>query len=242
MFSWFKKTDIPQGELLHIDIHSHLLSSIDDGVKSMDQALEIILLFQQLGYRKLITSPHVMSDMYRNTTEIILQKRDELRVFLAENKVDMQIDAAAEYYLDEGLMSKLLANEPLLTFGQQYLLFETNFLTEPFQLKEFIFQAMTKGYKPVLAHPERYSYLNNNLHKVQDLLDRGVLLQLNISSFSGYYSRPAQRMAQQLVDEGWVHFLGSDCHHLQHAQLVRDAQLLKYYKKALALPLLNNSL
>lgn len=183
-----------------------------------------------------------MSDMYRNTTAGILQKRDELRAFLSTHDIDIQIDAAAEYYLDEELMKKLLADESLLTFGNKYLLFETNFLTEPFQLKDFIFQAITKGYKPVLAHPERYSYLNNNIARVQDLIDRGVLLQINISSFSGYYSKPAQRMAEQLVDHGWVHFLGTDCHHMQHANLVESTQRLRYYQKALALPLLNNTL
>lgn len=243
MFSWFKKKElIPEGNPLHVDIHSHLLSGIDDGVQSLEQALEVVLLFKELGYTKLITSPHVMNDMYRNTTDTILRKRDELRTFLKAQQVEMEIDSVAEYYLDEVLMSRLLADEPLLTFGNKYLLFETNFLTEPFQLKEFIFQSITKGYKPVMAHPERYGYLNENFHKAQDLLDRGVLFQLNISSFSGYYSKPAQRTAEQLVDNGSVHFLGSDCHHMQHARLVRDARQLKYYKKALALPLLNNSL
>jgi tyrosine-protein phosphatase YwqE len=121
-------------------------------------------------------------------------------------------------------------------------LFETNFITEPFNLKEFIFLATTKGYKLILAHPERYLYLQHNLNKVQDLLDRGVLMQLNISSLTGYYSRPVQQMAFKLIDSKMIHWLGSDCHHFQHARLMGDAKSSRYFRKALALPLLNNSL
>jgi tyrosine-protein phosphatase YwqE len=122
------------------------------------------------------------------------------------------------------------------------LLFETNFLTEPFNLKEFIFMATSKGYKPVLAHPERYLYLQNNLDRLEDLLDRGVLFQMNMSSISGYYSKNVQVTATKLIDRGWIHFLGSDCHHLQHVKILEAVQRMKYYQKALSLPLLNNSL
>ena len=154
----------------------------------------------------------------------------------------MLISAAAEYYLDENLFKMVETDQPLLTFGQKYLLFETNFITEPFNLKEFIFLATTKGYKLILAHPERYHYLQNNLEKVQDLLDRGVLMQMNISSLTGYYSRPVQQMAFKLIDRGMIHWLASDCHHLQHTVLMEKAKGLRYFRKALTLPLLNNSL
>jgi protein-tyrosine phosphatase len=93
-----------------------------------------------------------------------------------------------------------------------------------------------------LAHPERYLYLQNNVDKARDLLDRGVLFQINIGSITGSNGKPAQTTALKLIDRGWVHLLGSDCHHLQHARIVEEAQQLKYYHKAIALPLLNNSL
>ena len=134
-------------------------------------------------------------------------------------------------------------DQPMLTFGREkFLLFETNFLTEPFNLKEFIFLAISKGYKPVLAHPERYLYLQNDWGKIEDLIARQVYFQLNISSITGYYSKGVQITAQKLIDKGWVHLLGSDCHHFQHAQLVGSARNLKYFQKALSLPLLNNTL
>lgn len=225
-----------------MDIHSHLLPQLDDGVKSFEESAEIIQHFFNLGYRKLVTTPHVISDAYRNTSAMILEKRDQLRAYLKEKNIDMQIEAAAEYYLDEELARMLQKDQELLTFGKNYLLFETNFLTEPMHLKDFIFQATTKGYKLILAHPERYIYLQQNFSKAEDLLDRGLLFQVNISSLTGFYSKPAQQMAETLIEKGWVHWLGSDCHQIQHVKLAEAATKLKSYRKALSLPLLNNSL
>jgi protein-tyrosine phosphatase len=239
---WFQKRIKPAINPLKVDIHSHLLPGLDDGVKSFEESLTIIQYFQDLGYTRLITTPHVMADAYRNTSASILEKCKDLQSFLLGKKINLEIAAAAEYYLDEGLLNKLEQDEPLLTFGENYLLFETNFLNEPLNLRDFIFIATTKGYKPVLAHPERYLYLHNNLDKAEDLLDRGVLFQINISSLTGYYSHEAQRMAGKLIERGWIHWLGSDCHHLQHAKLINDAYRNKYFKKAITLPLLNNTL
>ena len=223
-------------------MHSHLLAAIDDGSQSLDESEAMIRGFQKLGYRKLITTPHIMSDIYRNTSEGIALKLKELRDHLAAKQIDMEVHAAAEYYLDETLMQLIQNDVPLLTFGKKYLLFETNFLSEPLQLKEFIFMASTRGYKVVLAHPERYLYLQQNLMKAEDLLDRGVLFQLNMSSVTGYYSKSVQQMAFRLIDRGWVHWLGSDCHQPQNLQLLEDAFASRYMKKALNLPVLNNTL
>ncbi len=244
MLNWFKSKEQTSSDVepIVVDIHSHLLPNLDDGVESFEQAVEIITTFADLGYTKLITTPHVMSDAYRNTSAGILSRLDELKVHLKEQQIEITLEAAAEYYLDEELINKLNADEPLLTFGKNLLLFETNFLSEPLIMKEFIFLANTKGYQPVLAHPERYIYLQNNFEKAQDLLDRGVYFQINISSISGHYSKGIQQTVLKLIDKGMVHLLGSDCHHLQHAHLVRDSQKLKAYKKALSLPLLNNTL
>ncbi|MFZ2907176.1 MAG: CpsB/CapC family capsule biosynthesis tyrosine phosphatase [Cyclobacteriaceae bacterium] len=242
MLSWFNKSRTQAGILPVVDVHSHLLSNLDDGVQSLEEAEKIILRFQQLGYKKLITTPHVMSDSYRNSNQTILEKCNELQYWLKSKSIEIEIQAAAEYYLDEELMRKLDSGEPLLTFGNQYLLFETNFMTEPMNLKEFIFLATIKGYKPVLAHPERYIYLQTNFNKLEDILNRGVLFQLNISSISGYYSKAAQKIAQKLIDRGWIHLLGSDCHNELHIQLLEKIRHTKYFQKAISLPLLNNSL
>jgi tyrosine-protein phosphatase YwqE len=115
-----------------------------------------------------------------------------------------------------------------------------NYVTEPYQLNDFIFSLTTKGYKPVLAHPERYQFMT--LQKAEDLRHRGVLLQLNILSLIGFYSRPVQSMAHKLIDRGLIDFLGSDCHGLKHALLIKEAQKHKYFAKAMNLPLYNQTL
>jgi protein-tyrosine phosphatase len=243
MLNWLKRKEpAVTGTPVVVDMHSHLLPGLDDGVRSFEEAADIIRQFQALGYRKLITTPHVMSDTYRNTPEIILNRLAELRHYLAEQNITMAVEAAAEYYLDEHLISMVEKNIPLLTLGDHYVLFETNFLTEPYHLKEFIFLLGVKGYHPVLAHPERYIYLQQDFSKAEDLIQRDVLFQINISSFTGYYSKGAQQTAEKLVDKGWVHFLGSDCHAISQAELVRQAHTKRYFQKALTLPLLNNIL
>jgi protein-tyrosine phosphatase len=241
VFNWFSKQKI-QSLDLGTDMHSHLLPNLDDGVRSFEQAEEIIRRFMSFGYTRLITTPHVMSDTYRNTSEGILNRLEELRKYLKEKNIDIKIDAAAEYYLDEDLFKKIEEGEPLLTFGDKFLLFETNFLTEPLNLREFIFLASSKGYRLVLAHPERYLYLQQNIRKMEDLLGRGIFFQINISSFTGYYSKTVQSTVNKMIENGWIHMLGSDCHHIQHTKLIETALPMKYFQKALSLPLLNKTL
>lgn len=243
MFNWFRKSrTVYEGTPIVTDIHSHLLPGLDDGVQSFEEAEEIILRFKALGYSKLVTTPHIMSDLYRNTPAIVLARLEELKDYLLRKNIAIELHAAAEYYLDEELVRSVEKDERLLTFGKNHVLFETNFMAEPMQLKEFIFLLSSKGYHPVLAHPKRYIFLQHNLEKLEDLLNRGVLFQLNTSSLTGYYSRDAQRTAYKLIDKGWVHFLGSDCHSFHHVDLLKQAQASRYFQKALTLPLHNNSL
>jgi len=242
VFSFLKpKLQNPTNPIL-TDIHSHLLPDLDDGVSNLQESEQLIRQFIELGYSKLITTPHIMSDFYRNDPTKIQEKLASLHNHLTENKIEITIEAAAEYYLDEILLSKVKNNEKLMTFGPGFLLFETNFLTEPFQLNEFIFSVTTQGYKPILAHPERYQYLINNFAKVEDLRNRGVLFQINIPSILGAYSKPIQKLAIQLINKGWVEFLGSDCHNQLQMEILKSAYKDKYFKKALELPLLNRSL
>ena len=240
MLSLFKKREKVDLPLLTTDIHSHLLADIDDGAKNWDDTIEMIQLLHSAGYTKFITTPHIMNDAYQNEPASIINKLNELKEILIARKINVSVEAAAEYYFDEAVFKKLEDKKELLTFGKRNLLFETNFLSEPLQLKEFIFLATTQGYTLVLAHPERYEYMT--LEKAQDLRNRGVLFQINILSIVGFYSNPVQKMAYKLIDKGWVEFLGSDCHSPLQARIILDAKKNNYFQKALRLSLLNNSL
>jgi protein-tyrosine phosphatase len=224
------------------DLHSHLLPNLDDGVKSFEESAQIIRLFIESGFTKAITTPHVMHDYYRNTRESILKKGAELKRYLAEQNIQFTVEFAAEYYFDENLMILLRESDELLWFGDKYVLFETNTFSEPMMLDDFIFQLKVKGCTPVLAHPERYQYLQSNFERIEDLNSRGVLMQLNALSLIGHYGKPIQKVAAMLIEKKMVHFVGSDCHNLHHAQLLKSVLENKYFHKALELPLLNFSL
>jgi len=229
-------------KLLKTDIHSHLIPGIDDGVESYEESLEIIERFYELGFRKIITTPHIMQDFYNNEPEVILAGLDELRKRVAETGLEMELGAAAEYYLDETLLNKLENSDDLLLFGKNYLLFETSFINKPLYLDDFLFLAQSKGLTPVMAHPERYAFVHNDPELVESLINRGLLLQLNLNSLAGYYSKEVQKMARRLIDRKQIHFLGSDCHSMKHFDAMAEAMRTHHFQRACALPLLNYSL
>ncbi|RFP67055.1 capsular biosynthesis protein [Hymenobacter lapidiphilus] len=231
---------------LEVDMHSHLLPGLDDGAETPEQALELLRQLQALGYRKLIMTPHVMGDFYRNTPEGIRGALAALKTAAARAGImGLELDCAAEYYLDEYFGRRLEQQEPLLTFGgaRRLLLFETSYINEPFNLNESIFNMQAAGYQPVLAHPERYTYLYGRFEELERLRKQGVMLQVNLNSLAGYYSSGAKRVAEKLIDAGLVDMLGTDTHHSKHLDTLRTKTLATpYLAKALALPLLNNTL
>jgi protein-tyrosine phosphatase len=238
-FSKKEKTELPP---LYVDMHSHLLSGLDDGTESIEDSIILIKEFVSLGYKKLITTPHIMGDFFKNTPEMILSKLEELKKAVAEEGIDIKLEAAAEYYLDEWFLLKLQSPKELLTFGEKFLLFETSYINESAILNEALFQIKACGLIPVLAHPERYTYLFSNFGKCKEIYDKGVLFQLNINSLSGYYSKASQELGKKLIDHEMVNFVGSDCHGLRHIEALKKSRSTKYYGKALELNLFNNSL
>jgi tyrosine-protein phosphatase YwqE len=222
------------------DMHSHLIPGIDDGVISHEASLATIRKLMDLGYEKFVTTPHIMSDTYPNNVSTIRDGLKSLHEFLRSKNISVVVEAAAEYYLDEYTMRVIEKQEEMLTFGNKYLLFETNYLSEPYILKDFIFKATSQGYRPVLAHPERYQYMT--MEKAQDLVDRGVLLQINLLSLSGFYLRPVQKFAEKLIDKKMVSFVGTDCHNEVQAIAMEKSLRTKAFKKLIELPLLNSTI
>jgi tyrosine-protein phosphatase YwqE len=213
----------------------------------MAHSLDLLRALRNLGFRKLIMTPHIMGDFYKNTPEGIRAALQQLREAAADaGLADVELECAAEYYLDEFLGRKLANDTEMLTFGgdKRYLLFETSYMNEPLNLFDIIFEMKARGYQPVLAHPERYTYLYGRLAEVAKLRnDHGVLLQLNLNSLAGYYSPAAKKVAEQLVDAALVDFVGTDAHHLRHTEtLLRRTLPQPYLEKLLRQPLLNNTL
>ncbi len=244
---WFRnknrKTCFSDFSMLGVDIHSHLIPAIDDGSANIDDSLAMLNKFVELGYRKVITTPHVMSDYFRNDTPGIHAGLNALKRASKEAGISIDIESAAEYYIDFDFVSKIEKKIPLLTFGKNYLLVEISFLNPPERLANVLFELQTERYKPVLAHPERYGFWFDNFGIYEELFSRGILFQLNLNSLTGVYGADVQKMANQLIDKGMYSFAGSDCHRIQNLELMYKVLNNKHFDKLVGSgKLLNTSL
>ena len=219
--------------VLKCDIHSHFIPGIDDGAQTLEQSIELISAMHELGYSKVITTPHIMADGYKNTPEIILEGLEMVRRELHMKGIPVEIDAAAEYYLDHELV-KLVKDRRVLTFGKDLLLFELPFLSEPVVLLSVVFEMQTAGYRPVLAHPERYQFWHNDFGTMEKLKERGVLFQLNTVATIGGYGPAVMKAAEKMIDLGWYELLGSDCHRMDHVDAIQAARSEPYLHKLIA--------
>lgn len=215
MFGFFsKKQGLADFSEVGVDMHSHLLPGIDDGAPDLATSLELIKGLSVLGYRHLITTPHIMNEVHPNTRDVILRKEAEVQEALLETGIPVTLQAAAEYYVDEAFVA-LMAKERLLTLPGNRVLIEQSMIQAFPDLMQVIFDLQMKGYRPVLAHPERYAFYTR-LSDLERFTDRNVELQVNLLSLSGYYGAGPKKMAKALVDQGLVSFLGTDLHHPAH--------------------------
>ena len=218
--------------VLRCDMHSHFIPGIDDGSKSIEDSLAMIRAFGELGYKKVITTPHIMSDFYRNGPATILPGLDAVRAALKEKNIPVEIEAAAEYYIDFDFEEKIKKGE-LLTFGKKYVLVEISFVNPPENLYDIFFKLITSGYKPILAHPERYTFWHKDFEKYEALVEKGVLLQMNLGSLTGHYSPATKKIAERMIENNLISFAGSDCHHPGHVDLLKKVVYEKGLHKLL---------
>ena len=227
---------------LNIDLHSHLLPGIDDGVKTMDAAIEAIQGLIGLGFNGCVTTPHFYQEVYPNQEEKVLELGKALQEELVNRSIAFQVIAAGEYFIDTFLLEKVKSGKKLNSFGQNYVLVETSFLEKPQIFEEVIFELRSCGYRPVLAHPERYQYLFNQSELAIEWTEQGLLLQITTGSLSGMYGKGPEKLAQRLIDAKTIHFVGSDLHTHKHLPAMQAGMSSKHYKRALKLPLLNDTL
>jgi len=226
---------------LGTDMHSHFLPGIDDGAKTIEDSIALLRAMMDMGYKNIITTPHVMIDFHPNTTQTILAALDKVKAALLEQNIDLPIKAAAEYYIDEHFMH-LLETEPLLTVNKNEVLVEFSMMYEPPMLNQAFFSMQKAGYRPILAHPERYLSMHKNLDRYSDMKDRGCLLQLNMLSITGYYGGNIKSVAEQLLNKGLYAYCGSDAHHEKHTSVLKAMTRHKDYSKFLGYPFLNSKL
>lgn len=191
------------------DMHSHLLPGVDDGFKSFEESMEGLAFLKGKGFVKAKMTPHFMRDYPENTRETIEQK---YWAFLekAGDDLPVELSLGGEYMLDSHFLDRFEEGFLTLDKTQSLVLCETSYMMMDPMAKEMLYQVMLKGYQPVIAHPERYMYANMPIYKRWK--EREYLFQLNLLSLSGYYGKPAEEKARQLLKEGMYDYVGTDLH------------------------------
>jgi protein-tyrosine phosphatase len=235
MFNFFsrsrQKAEKFDYAVLKTDMHSHLLPEIDDGSKDLETSLELIRGMRELGYQKLITTPHVIWDIYRNTPGIIDEKLTLVQNAVKSEGIDVEFQAAAEYFLDEHVEELLKKKEPLLAVSGNKVLTEFSMVFPSMNIKDLLFEMVMVGYQPIIAHPERYVYLQKNRDFYRELKDIGCLFQLNLLSVYGYYGKSVRELSEYLINENYYDLIGTDLHNINHLDALQRLGMNNHLKK-----------
>lgn len=228
--------------MIGTDMHSHLIPGLDDGSKSLEESIDLIKRMHNLGYKKIIITPHIMSDCFKNNPENIAKGLELVRNELEKQQIPVVLETAAEYMFDEGLVKKIKSGN-LLTFGKKYVLIELSAFVFPENLFHVLFDMKLEGYNPVLAHPERYSYWYCSFEHFVTLKDREILFQINIPSLAGIYSQDARKICENLIDQNMVDFAGTDVHNMEYFRYLEKSRYSPHLEKLIGSgKLLNNTL
>ncbi|MFT3679162.1 MAG: histidinol phosphatase [Ferruginibacter sp.] len=237
MFGIFKKKEKSSGVAIPLpvttDIHSHILPGIDDGSPNIETSLKLVKGLYDIGIRKTVATPHVIGDMYRNTPEIINEALEKLNTACRENNIQVEISAAAEYMLDDYFLKLLHNNETLLPIHGKIILTEQSYATPTTNLNEISFDLVSRGYKPIMAHPERYFFYHNDYDEYGHLKDMGFLLQVNLLSLTGYYGKAVVKAAKYILENDLADLVGTDMHHERHLRALQDKNNLEIFQKYL---------
>lgn len=221
-------------ETIEIDIHSHLIPGIDDGASDVRTSIDLIRKMRNLGFKKIITTPHI-SELYPNNVNSILDGLIQLKNELNNETIDVEITVAAEYMVNDVFEEMLVSDMEFLTLPQNHILIEMPHFSEPMNFYRVLSLLVSKGFTPVLAHPERYRHYNGNLLQYEKLKSYGCLFQVNLLSILGYYGQTVHDCAWNLLTHKMIEFIGSDVHHERHLDCFRKTitpecqRLLNHY-------------
>lgn len=240
MISFFsRKNYVCDAEWLGVDMHNHLLPGIDDGALDVEQSVSFIKQLTELGFNKFICTPHIFTELYPNTPEIIAQALTDVNAALIKTELNIEINAAAEYMVDETFK----VTKDLLCLPGQHILMEMSYLSEVPHLEKVIFDLQLAGFKVILAHPERYLFYHKKFEGFQRLKDMGVLFQLNLLALTGYYGSEVKMAALRLLKKSHYDFAGTDLHHNNHLKALQDFIVTgKLYKMTGLYPFKNKTL
>lgn len=224
MFSLFKRKHTPRPifEALGTDMHCHLVPQVDDGSKCFEESVECLHTLKTVGFNKVFITPHFQYPRFNNDEDDIRLRYQNLKLRAVEEGVDIEMaGVAGEYRIDSGFRNRM-ENPRFMKIADKYLLVEFSLHQQMMGCDEMIFDLQMQGYDIILAHPERYPYLNILGSRMEQLKNQGVFFQINALSLGGFYGEEPKRRAYQMLENGWVEFMGTDTHNGMYAQALVD--------------------
>ena len=224
MWPFSSKYSLQQSDFLKgwTDRHSHILPGVDDGIQTIEDSIAILSMYEQMGVKKVWLTPHIMEDC-PNTPEKLKTRFEELK---SAYKGNIELALSAENMMD-GLFIKRQEQGILMPYGDNNneLLIETSYVQPPMRMESILRDMQKAGITPVLAHPERYLYMD--AEKYENIKEMGVKFQLNITSLIGAYGNQVKERAEYLLNEGYYNYSGSDAHSYHAIQRAFEHKCLK---------------
>lgn len=231
MFGKLFKRSKEQVKLFYnTDVHCHILPGVDHGSQSMEQSLEMLRAEAEMGINRVILTSHVTAITFENTRETLTDAFMKLKDAVTDEGMDMELFLSAEYRMDE-YFDKEYAADHLIPMPGNHILLENSFQQELMNLDDLLFDMQVKGYRTILAHPERYTYYSRRRKRYEQLHNAGARFQVNILSFTGYFGEEARDSALWFAHNGMIDYLGSDMHNVKHAHIIMDYINSKEWKK-----------
>jgi tyrosine-protein phosphatase YwqE len=212
------------------DVHSHILPGVDHGSQSLEQSLEMLRAEAEMGVKRVILTSHVTAITFENTRETLTDAFLKLKDAVTDEGLDMELFLSAEYRMDE-YFDKEYAADHLIPMPGNHILLENSFQQELMNLDDLMFDLQVKGFRTILAHPERYPYYSRRHKRYEQLHNAGARFQVNILSFTGYFGEEARDSALWLAKNGYIDYLGSDMHNVKHAHIIMHYLNSKEWKK-----------
>lgn len=188
------------------DVHCHILPGVDDGIQTLEHSLEVLKYYEEMGYKRIVCTPHVMAEWNKNNTAFLTE---QFNAFKSKTPKSIELRLAAEYMLDARFLDHL-KEETLLSYDGKHVLVETSYLAPSPIMGTQLYELRLAGYEPILAHPERYVYMRQAQY--DKLKKEGVKFQLNLLSLMGAYGSGAKEKAEKLLRMGYYDFVGTDTH------------------------------
>ena len=204
-----------------IDFHSHILPQIDDGSVNIQETINMLKEAKQAGFTKIISTSHYIENYYESDEA---ERKDLLEQIKKEN-IGLELYLGSEIYISENMINEIEEKKASTINNTKYVLFELPMRNETILAKEMIYRLIEKNYVPIIAHPERYNYVQENIEYVKELSEMGALFQANYGSIIGLYGSKAEKTLKKLLKENLISFFGSDSH--------REEQIYIYIPKIL---------